>query len=115
MLFHANKEKGVRVKTRKRDDILKLLAKAEAYESTIAQKGLTKAQLSRKQGTSRARMTQIMNLLKLTPEIRDYIKNLKDPDQIKFFTERKLRKIASIKGNQVQLKNFEELKRKAVI
>jgi len=52
-----------------------------------------------------------MNLLKLDPEIRDYIKNLDDPDQIKYFTERKLRAIATIKNSKKQHVEFERLKK----
>jgi ParB-like chromosome segregation protein Spo0J len=47
---------------------LKLLARAEAYQAIMTQKRLTKAQLARKKKTSRARITQIMNLLKLDSE-----------------------------------------------
>ena len=90
---------------------MKLLARAEAYRSIMTQKRLTKAQLARKKKTSRARITQIMNLLKLDPDIRDYIKNLKDPDQIKFFTERKLREISTIPNSKFQIKKFEKLKK----
>ena len=56
-------------------------------------------------------MTQIMNLLKLAPEIRDSIKNLSDPDQIKFFTERKLRAIATINNLKKQQVEFDKLKK----
>ena len=90
---------------------MKLLARAEAYQAIMTQKRLTKAQLARKKKTSRARITQIMNLLKLDPDIRDYIKNLNDPGQIKFFTERKLRNISTVPNPKIQIKKFDKLKK----
>ena len=111
LLFNGNTEKQKRPKLKKRDSIQKLLVRAEAFEATMKQKRLTKAQLARKKKTSRARITQIMNLLKLDSEIRGYIKNLKDPDQIKFFTERKLRAIATISNSKKQHVEFERLKK----
>ena len=111
LLFHGNTEKRKRPKAKKRDDIQKLLARAEAYQAIMTQKRLTKAQLARKKKTSRARITQIMNLLKLDPEIRDYIKNIDNPDQITYFTERKLRAIATIKNSKKQHDEFERLKK----
>jgi hypothetical protein len=83
------------------------LSKARAAPGQIS----TKAELSRKLGISKARLTQIMNLLKLAPEIQDYLKNLNDPSLLNFFNEKRLRSIASIKDNQTQLEKFEELKR----
>jgi len=52
-----------------------------------------------------------MNLLKLVPGIRDYITNLNNPDQIKYFTERKLRAIATINNPKKQQAEFEKLKK----
>ena len=69
------------------------------------------SQLAKEQMMTRARMTQIMNLLKLAPEIRDYIKNLEEPDEIKYFTEKKLRSIASLPMRNMQLVKFDKLKK----
>jgi hypothetical protein len=95
-----------------------LLSKAEkyTYELSKARAALgqinTKTELSRKLGISKARLTQIMNLLKLAPEIQEYLKNINDPSLLNFFNEKRLRPIASIKDKQTQLEKFEELKRK---
>lgn len=73
------------------------------------------SQLANERGMTRARMTQIMNLLKLAPEIRDYIKNLEDTDEIKYFTEKKLRSIAILPKPNMQLVKFEKLKKHIVL
>lgn len=46
-----------------------------------------------KEGVSRARVTQIMNLLKLPGEMRDFLARLDDPREIRRYSERKLRSI----------------------
>ena len=51
-----------------------------------------------------------MNLLKLAPDIQDYLKNLNDPLLLNFFNEKRLRPIASIMDKQIQLEKFEKLK-----
>ena len=97
-----------------------LLFRAEKYDSEllIAKTGTgpgifyTKAGLARKLRISKARLTQIMNLLKLAPEIRAYLKDLNDPSPINYFNEKRLRPIASIKDKQKQLTEFADLKRK---
>jgi len=50
-----------------------------------------------------------MNLLKLSPEIREEILNLPDKEQ-RFFTERKLRKIAGLSSPKKQILAFMNLK-----
>jgi hypothetical protein len=94
-----------------------LLFKAEKYESELlkakAVPGIfyTKAGLARKLGISKARFIQIMNLLKLAPEIREYLKDPNDPLPLNYFNEKRLRPIASIKDKQKQLAKFNDLKR----
>ena len=94
-----------------------LLRKAEKYDSELLKAKAvpwifhTKAGLAKKLGISKARLTQIMNLLKMAPEIQEYLKNLNDPSLLSFFNEKRLRSIASIKDKQTQLEKFEELKR----
>ena len=52
--------------------------------------------IAQKESLTRARVTQIMNLLKLTPEIREYLKNLNGPWLLSVFNEKRLRPIARI-------------------
>lgn len=44
-----------------------------------------------KEGLSRARVTQIMNLLKLPPEWKEFLAALDDSEQIRRYSERRLR------------------------
>jgi hypothetical protein len=53
-----------------------------------------------------------MNLLKLAPKIREYLKYMNDPSPLNYFNEKRLRPIASIKDKQKQLAKFADLKRK---
>ncbi len=68
--------------------------------------------MASKLGISKARLTQMMNLLKLAPEIREYLKDLNDPSPLNYFNEKRLRPIASIKDKQRQLAKFADLKQK---
>ncbi|UCD79259.1 MAG: hypothetical protein JSW26_28320 [Desulfobacterales bacterium] len=110
-LFQVLRKTSQAVKSKKRLTIIELLSLAEDFKATINERRLTMSQLANEQGMTRARMTQIMNLLKLAPEIRDYIKNLEDPDEIKYFTEKKLRNIAILLKPNMQLIKFDKLKK----
>lgn len=68
----------------------------------------TQADVARHLGMSRARVTQILNLLKLTPEIRDTLLTLSD-EQLCLISERRLRPIARIMSPTKQEKTFKRL------
>jgi len=70
---------------------------------------VNKAELARRHGISRARVTQIMNLLNLESRIKEEILNMSQPEQ-RYFTERKLREIAGLLSSKKQLQAFEHLK-----
>lgn len=90
-----------------------LLNRAERYQNTLRgnNKVNTQAALARKLGISKARLTQIMNLLKLTPEIKSYIKKLDDQELLHFFNEKRLRPIASIQDETIQVIEFNKIKK----
>ena len=73
----------------------------------------SKAELARKEGLSRARVTQILNLLNLAPEIRNYLMTIEDEKDCKILTERRLREIAKMKDNLKQIRMFRELMNQA--
>jgi len=50
-------------------------------------------EIAAKEGLTRARVSQIMNLLKLPDEMRDFLLGLDDPKEIRKYSERKLRGI----------------------
>jgi len=52
---------------------------------------LTRAQIAARQGISRARVTQVMSLLALPPDIQRFLGTLTDSKQIRFFSEHRLR------------------------
>lgn len=60
-----------------------------------------RAELARRLGVSRARVTQIMSLLKLPAEIQEQILRLPEKEQ-RYFTERKLREIVRLDSSQKQ-------------
>jgi transcriptional regulator with XRE-family HTH domain len=90
-----------------------LLEQAGIYAEMLKRREVkSQAELARKTGVNRSRITQIMNLLKLAPEIQDYLKNLTDWLQIQYFTEKRLRPIIQVKDHQEQIRKFEEIKRR---
>ena len=74
-----------------------------------------KAEIARIEGVSRARVTQILNLMNLAPEIKTYLNFTADQNDLKTLTERRLRKIAKIKNHQLQIEKFQELLQKKII
>ena len=58
---------------------------------------------------SRARVTQIMGILKLPTPIVDYLASLFHDEKCRY-TERRLRRILSLPTEKEQVKAFEELK-----
>lgn len=90
-----------------------LLEKAEKYAEMLKKREVkSQAEIARKTGVNRARITQIMKLLKLAPEIQGYLKNLTDLLQIQYFTEKRLRSISKTKDHQEQIRKFDGLKRR---
>ena len=51
----------------------------------------SKSEIAKKEGLTRARVTQIMNLLRLPPEWRYFLKQLDDSKEIRKYSERRLR------------------------
>ncbi len=84
--------------------------KALEYQEMLTT-GLAKSQadLSRKEGVSRARITQLLNILKLPQEIRDHLDNIAKEKNPGFPTERKIREILQIKDPRAQMDKLNEL------
>ena len=71
--------------------VVKRLAQAEEWQRQIeAGEVKHRAAISHREGVSRARVTQIMHLLKLHPRILDYVRNLGQDTPERLVTERKL-------------------------
>lgn len=73
--------------------------------------GITKARIAAREGISRARVTQLMNLLELPEEIQEGLQNPPVPLKISSFSERCLRKIAACGDRELQLRSWQELVR----
>ncbi|MFX0198728.1 MAG: hypothetical protein ACFFCW_21610, partial [Candidatus Hodarchaeota archaeon] len=75
----------------------------------------TQADIAQREGISRISITRTMSLLRLAPQIQDYLLSLTNYDQLYFFTEKKLRPITQTEDHEAQLEKFEELKRRVLI
>ena len=68
----------------------------------------SRAELARRRGVSRARITQILSLLKLPAEIQEQILRLPDKEQ-RYFTERKRRETVRLDSSKKQRDAFARL------
>lgn len=69
----------------------------------------SQAEIARRQGLTRARVCQIMSLLRLAPAIQEHILSMPDAAGRRPITERSLRLIVHLQGPQHQLRAFREL------
>ena len=69
----------------------------------------TQADLAREMGVSRVRITQVMSLLRLAPEIQVQLLRLTDQRAIRFFSENRLRPLTQITDPAQQLSEFQKL------
>jgi hypothetical protein len=69
----------------------------------------TQADLAREMGVSRVRVTQVMNLLRLSPEVQERLLRLEDQKAIRFFSERRLRPLVQIEDPLQQVGRFKKM------
>lgn len=69
----------------------------------------TQADLAREMGVSRVRITQVMNLLRLAPEVQERLLGLEDPKAVRFFSEHRLRPLIPIADPRRQLREFQKM------
>ena len=90
--------------------VVELLRKAIEWQALIKSGEVpNQAAIARHEGITRARVTQIMGLLHLAPEIREHIKTLPDMVRRPAITERALRPIALLTDPQEQISQFHSL------
>ena len=70
---------------------------------------MTKAKIATREGLSRARVTQIMNLLELPEGIQAFLRDPSAPVQIQAFSERRLRQILARHDRESQLRQWQDL------
>jgi hypothetical protein len=73
---------------------------------------LNQARIAAREGLSRARVTQVMNLLRLPEKVQSELQNLPLPLQIHSFSERYLRRLLSLDDAEIQLRDWLELLQK---
>jgi len=74
---------------------------------------VSKSQVAKRFGVSRARVCQMLNLLELDSDIIQHLRSIEDIDEHNFWTERRLRQIATIKDKERQLAEFSQLRQGA--
>ncbi len=90
--------------------VAELLQKAQEWHRQLeAGEAKTQAEIARREGITRARVTQIIGLLRLAPEIQEHVLSLPDMVRRPAITERALRPIAQLEGAAEQKARFEEL------
>jgi hypothetical protein len=90
--------------------VVELLRKALEWQALL-ESGETsnQAEIARREGITRARVTQVMGMLQLAPEIQQHILSMPVAVRRPAITERALRPIALIDERRQQLQQFEAL------
>ena len=81
--------------------VIKLLEQAEEFQTLLSSGAVThRAELARQHGLTRARVTQLMNLLELHPVVLAYVRSLPSGIPMCLVTERKLRRLTRLPQEQ---------------
>jgi hypothetical protein len=90
--------------------VVELFRKALEWQALL-QSGRVRnqAEIARREGITRARVTQVMALLRLAPEIQQHILSMPDAVRRPAITERALRPIAKLEDLADQKAKFQEL------
>ncbi len=90
--------------------VVELLRKAIEWQALLASgEAPNQADIARREGITRARVTQVMGLLRLAPEIQQQVLSLPDMIRRPAITERALRPIAQLPQTGDQLHAFQQL------
>ena len=73
---------------------------------------VSKSQVAQRFGVSRARVSQVLNLLDLEDTILKELMAIKDVEEHNFFTEHRLRRLAVMAGNE-QVAEFNRLRQES--
>jgi hypothetical protein len=71
--------------------------------------GLNMAGIAQIKRVSRARVTQVMNLLRLPEQVQTVLLGVTTPEQIRLLSERKLRPIMACSDHRIQQRLVQEL------
>jgi len=87
--------------------VVELLRKAIEWQALLESGQITnQAEIARRDGFTRARVTQVMRLLRLAPEIQQLILSMPDSVNRSLITERMLRPITAVPEYRDQLRAF---------
>jgi hypothetical protein len=90
--------------------VVDLLLKAQQWRRQLdAGEVPSQAKIARREGITRARVTQIMGMLRLAPEIQQHVLSLPDMVHRPAITERALRPISQLENVADQKAKFQEL------
>jgi hypothetical protein len=90
--------------------VTELLRKAIEWRRQLdAGEVRSQADIARREGITRARVTQIMGMLQFAPEIQEQILYMPDAGRRPLITERTLRPIVTIPDHHDQLREFQKL------
>ena len=90
--------------------VVELLQKAIEWQTRLESgEASNQADIARQEGITRARVTQVLGLLRLAPEIREHVLSLPDVVRRPAITERALRPVAQLENVTDQKARFEEL------
>jgi hypothetical protein len=107
---NASQNKPLRLSFTSIPRVKKILQQAIKWKALLESgKVANKAEIARNEGLSRARVTQIMSLLLLAPEIQQHILNIPKSHNRPIITERALRRITQIDNTKDQSRAFELL------
>ena len=90
--------------------VVELLRKAIKWQGLLKSgQAPNQAEIARRERITRARVTQVLGLLRLAPEIQEHILSMPDMVRRPAITERALRPIAQIGNTRGQVKEFQGL------
>ncbi len=88
--------------------VIELLRKALEWQTLLESGQLpNQAEIARREGITRARVTQVMGMLRLAPEIQQHILSMPDMARRPAISERALRPIVQIENPQQQMALFQ--------
>jgi len=87
--------------------VVELLRKAIEWQALLESgKVASQAEIASREGITRARVTQVMGMLRLAPEIQEHIQSMPETHRRPPVTERTLRPIGTITDYRDQLREF---------
>jgi len=90
--------------------VVELLRKAHAWRALLdSGQVVNQAEIARREGVTRARVTQVMGLLRLAPEIHELVLSMPRTIRRPALTELALRPVARLRDRDAQLAAFESI------